>query len=208
MHPKQSIGYEDKEFWCTVNYYELNQRLGTPFDAVTFSFYIDGFTSPSKHDRLCLGNISNPSRDSQIKMTRTHIGKGVQLNYHHGEVIVTNLSDSSIFVQSPNMNDLYGAAETTVVKIVAGHQAIIFNNQKFAAKLTQSVNQGFEAVYGLTRMCTIRLSFVKGWGSDYRRQHVTSVPAWVEVHLNGPLQWLDRVLQQMGSATTKCTSIS
>ena len=27
------------------------------------------------------------------------------------------------------MNDLYGAAETTVVKIVAGHQAIIFNNQ-------------------------------------------------------------------------------
>ena len=64
----------------------------------------------------------------------------------------------------------------------------------------------------LKRLCRLRFSFVKGWGSDYPRKKISDTPCWCEVQLNRPLQYLDQLINGLSvnsssnSESSKSTS--
>ena len=203
--------YQEPDNWCSIFYYELNNRVGDVFRGHSreLSIVVDGFTDPNcSGDRFSLGLLSNVGRNSTIENTRRHIGKGVHLYYIGGEVFAECLSESSIFIQSRNANIMKGFHVRTVCKLTKGRNLKIFNDQQFAMQLNEAVHRGYEAVYELTKHCTVRISFVKGWGAEYHRPAVTSTPCWIEMHLHRPLQWLDSVLVKMGSPTSTISSVS
>lgn len=207
------VHYQQPKMWCSIMYYELNTRVGEKFEAPegTTSIVVDGFTDPANNnERFCLGLLSNVNRNSTIENTRKHIGKGVHIYMVGHEFFAHCLSDSAIFVQSRNCNHYHGFHPTTVCKIPPGCTLRIFDSQVFANLLNQAVHSpnGIEALTELTKQCTIRMSFVKGWGADYHRQDVTSTPSWIEIHLHGPLTWLDKVMQQMGPPSNPISSVS
>ena len=194
--------------WCSISYYEMKQRIGEMFHTTVNSVTIDGYTEPLSASRFCLGVFSTADRSEEIDITRRHIGKGLMLSYENGQVFAECLSENSVFVQSANCNQRYNWHLTTVVKIPPKCRFKIFDEADFVNMANMKVYQGFEAVYQLTPFCIIRISFVKGWGAEYRRQTVLDTPCWIEVHLNNPLKLLDQILIKMGSPKTIATSFS
>ncbi|VDN04774.1 unnamed protein product [Thelazia callipaeda] len=214
VSPEVDSGYSYPEpnFWCSLGYYELNSRVGELFKVKNFEVVVDGFTDPSNsNDRICLGLLTNVNRNATIENTRKHIGKGVKLTCEDAthNVIVTNLSDSPVFVQSRNSNYKLNYMPNAVCRIPPGHFMYIFHHQLFVQMLRRAEQEGYNNVYELTKMCFIRISFVKGWGGpDYHRQDVTSTPCWIEMQLHGPLACIDQVIERLDPPANPISSVS
>uniref|UniRef100_A0A0M3KC66 Mothers against decapentaplegic homolog 1 (inferred by orthology to a zebrafish protein) n=1 Tax=Anisakis simplex TaxID=6269 RepID=A0A0M3KC66_ANISI len=72
--------------------------------------------------------------------------------------------------------------------------------------LTKAKN--YNHAYELAQMCTIRISFVKGWGADYPRQDVTSTPCWMEIQLHMPLKFADELIAKFPPPLNPISSVS
>ncbi|VDL75961.1 unnamed protein product [Nippostrongylus brasiliensis] len=151
------------QYWATISYYELNSRVGEYFKVYKNELIVDGFTDPNSDERICLGLLSNVNRNPTIENTRRHIGKGIGLLYTSDyDLYIRNLSESSIFVQSRNLNYNMHQEQTTVCRVPAHSEAVcVFSNIVFQQMLQNAKMRGAEELHALQKVCFIRLSFVK-----------------------------------------------
>ncbi|VDD96100.1 unnamed protein product [Enterobius vermicularis] len=199
--------------WFLAYYYELNQQvtsayeevfqIGEPFVGCYDQVIVDGLCAPSEAGRFCLGAIQNVERNSQVDQARRQIGmlgNGVRI-YRVGENVYAECLCEKIFVQSPLYALQAKDLPHTVYRVEQGATMEIFNSDFFLSLLQESAAKGYRAVQSLQSLCHMRISFIKGWGKDYRRQTITATPCWIDAQLKDPLGKLDKVLSQCGGPT-------
>lgn len=69
------VQYQRPEYWASISYYELNNRVGEQFQCSTNSYevIIDGFTNPSTSNRFCVGRLSNVHRNTTVSILSIEI---------------------------------------------------------------------------------------------------------------------------------------
>ena len=120
------IKYQEPPCWCSITYYELNQRIGQVFQATCTHVAVDGRTVPCENEnRFCLGVMSNVKRNFTTEYIHHHIGKGVHLFYTGGEVIAECHSDKAMYVQSHNCNYSHHFHPTAMCKVPPARSSTI-----------------------------------------------------------------------------------
>lgn len=200
-----AIYYEELSNWATIAYYEFNWRVGHLFQCNTRNITVDGCMNRyhSAGQRFCLGYLSNNNRSIITKRIRYHIGLGIEFVYVGGALYAENKSMEAVFIQSPNYNLYNGFYWNKVCKLPPASSLRIFDYQYFGELLSESIYYGFDSVRELVKMCTIRVSFVKGWGLGYLIQDILSSPCWLEIHLTSPFNWCDQVMAKLNCNKTQ-----
>ncbi|PAV70010.1 hypothetical protein WR25_15204 [Diploscapter pachys] len=182
-----------------------------------------------KSGRFCLGALSNIHRGEASEKARIHIGHGLHLQHlPDGRVILQSLSKIFVqsgyldfcngcpygskvhrFTQeSPptTLFDLRWAYKEMLSRTRSTSEAL-----RAQAAAVAGYSQGAQlanlpsmmadsGVDGMrSSFCTIKVSFVKGWGERYPRKAIKETPCWIEIQLHRPLQLLDQLLKSSGS---------
>lgn len=165
--------------WCTIAYWEHGCRVGRQIQVYDSSINI--FKQLPHQNGMCLDILYSeyPDVDETVKRTREKIGCGIVLSIDGDAVWVYNRSESAIFANSPTLEHV-NTRTSTVVKVLPGHSLKVFDFEKSA---TMGRLDKADYVNGPYDPNSARISFMKGWGSCYTRQFITSCPCWLEILL-------------------------
>ncbi|XP_033127281.1 mothers against decapentaplegic homolog 6-like [Anneissia japonica] len=167
--------------WCSIAYWENRTRVGRMFSVLPD--FVNIFYELPHGDGFCLGQLQTESRSENVIRTRTKIGYGLVLSKDRDGVWIYNRSNYALFINSPTLDDPQSRT-LTVVKLLPGFSIKAFDYT--LAEILEVTRTEPDVPIGPTDSNSLRISFVKGWGGRYSRQHITSCPCWVEIILSVP----------------------
>ncbi|CAJ0953874.1 unnamed protein product, partial [Mesorhabditis belari] len=198
---RESAGLKDSmkpprlKEWLQIACFELDQKVGSAYKFADSKVVVDGYTSTSHRDRLCLGAVENHNRNPLVVPVRRQIGGGIELERKERSITLKVLSASPIFVQAP----LYALSKnenaSTVFRLSSGDSIEIYNEGIFTIELASRIHEK-SRIYAMQSMVICRISFVKGFGAAYRRPSIMHVPCWIEIYFQDPLQAIDWELRK------------
>lgn len=188
--------------WCRITYWEHRDRIGRIFHV--WSDSVNVFEDLPQGDGLCLRVLESGvvDRTEVSEKVRGTIGCGFQLTLENYCVWLYNRSNIVLFVGSPNIQvSGIDATQPVVKRLAPGNSIIVYD-----PNMADAVQEKFNKVYHLEGSCykdgstagigsegvtenemhpyCVRVSFGKGWGSNYTRMSITQCPCWVEIYLN------------------------
>lgn len=130
------------------------------------------------------------------------IFSGILICRENSEVWLYNQSNVEVFVSSAALpgpiDDPCRDSSPAVCKIEAGHTLKIFSYD-LADQLSSRMSAKRNKCSGPVDLFCVNVSFCKGWGASYKRREITSLPCWLQLHLEPPRWWGDGQSLSRGS---------
>ncbi|CAG9766879.1 unnamed protein product [Ceutorhynchus assimilis] len=171
--------------WCKLAYWELQERVGPLFHVEPC--YVNVFGNvPYGLDGFSLEAVGpqNTKQTEASRKTRAKIGLGITLSREpDGFVWLYNRSEQAVFVDSLYLDGGCEEVPGGPTRVPADHCLCVHapgGPQMFGwdQLVPNGCRQGPSGDPN-----SIRVSFVKGWGTRYSRREITSCPCWLEVLL-------------------------
>ncbi|CAD5218723.1 unnamed protein product [Bursaphelenchus okinawaensis] len=187
---------DSSPYWCQMYYYQFDYKLSS-YRAYNSEISIDGLCTPANASRFSLGINGCVAGNEVAEKARMQIGDGCRLTRRGPEVYLQCLTDSPVFLQCPLYAISTGDDQATVYRLTQPQVIQIFNDTRFEELLDIYIknNSNYKQLRDLQNMCHVRISFVKGWGSAYRRRTIITTPCWVELYMVHPLERLDECMR-------------
>eukprot|EP00096_Caligus_rogercresseyi_P015812 TRINITY_DN828_c1_g1_i1.p1 TRINITY_DN828_c1_g1~~TRINITY_DN828_c1_g1_i1.p1 ORF type:complete len:337 (-),score=93.45 TRINITY_DN828_c1_g1_i1:376-1386(-) len=167
--------------WCKLAYWEESHRVGPMFPVYDSS--LDVFSEFLKGSGLSLSGLftQNTNPSTSTREVRKKIGRGLSLSQESSGLWIHNRGSNAIFVNSPTLDLQPLTGVFIVYKVPPGHSVLAFNYDIYSGPLSH-----FRALRDSGPRSderSVRVSFAKGWGTNYKRPNVTNCPCWLEIML-------------------------